>query len=822
MISTELDFDPYVVWLQVQSSQRPLNAYEILGLEPFENNPTRLRVATTRKREMLAAKRPDADPETWQALNAELEAAIVTLQSSERKAVLDATLRRRGLGPTTAESSFIVAPPPTHNGENLVCRKCQKENPPQRRFCAGCGDSLWEKCPNCSAEHSANERFCGTCGAEVQGKHEEQAQALQAKLEQARALREAHRYERAISLLRSVAAIEDRRHAALAETALAETVRTEAAEKRQKDLAAIALNQGQELLARQSFEAAVQVLDSIPEPMRTREINECLERAKSQWKELLALSGEIRLLVEAKRTTELFPKIERLLALKPDHAQAQKLAAQLRDQLLAAAAKRLNEHLYADALKLLEQIPEFIQNEEVNTTIDKALELSVLLSELRLAPLATPATLALAQKLAKFAPTNAEAAKLVEELKARAVTRPEQSRFAAPVWIKPPQRTRLVLPVDWLGYFTRLTCEDAAAAKTLRESPGQFFVALGLALQGIEEADTAVNLMPAEKTSLLSKLPFSFGKKGPSAAWGLDLGESGLRAIKLNKDAKSGAIQLETCEFIPHAQPLAQIEKTLEREVVAMATLKDFLSRAKTEGARIVAGIASQRVLGRFFELPPMPGKKVAEAVQYEAKHQIPVPLEELTWAYHIQGQAPATVSKEPDERPRKILLVASRLSHAQAQAALFKAAGITVDELVPDCVALHNAFQYDFHTEQQKTAALLDVGFDATNFVVSGPRNLWFRSFGMGGETFTQALVKHFQLTREQAEELKLKPAKARRYSLYCATQDPLFVQFVSEVERSLASYSRYNSAQPVERLYGVGGAFQTHGLLRYLRWGK
>jgi Tfp pilus assembly PilM family ATPase len=152
----------------------------------------------------------------------------------------------------------------------------------------------------------------------------------------------------------------------------------------------------------------------------------------------------------------------------------------------------------------------------------------------------------------------------------------------------------------------------------------------------------------------------------------------------------------------------------------------------------------------------------------------------------------------------------------------MFKAAGINVDELVPDSVALHNAFQFEFHAEQQKTAALLDVGFDSTKFVVSGPRNLWFRTFGTGGESFTQGLVRQFQLTREQAEELKRNPAKARRYSLYYTTQEPLLVQMVSEVERSLASYSRYNCAEPVERLYGLGGAFQTYGLLRYLRWGK
>lgn len=806
MLSTELDFDPYAAWLQVPSNRRPLNPYELLGLEIFEANQARLKTAIVRKREMLLAKRLGADPEIWHALQDELEAAIGTLQSSERKAVLDATLRRRGGSATNLNAA---TPPAAASGDTLACRHCQKENPAQRRFCGGCGQSLWEKCPACSTEYSSNEKFCGSCGAEVQGKREEQERELQNKLEQARALMAAHRYERALSLLRGIAAIEDRRFAAFADSALAEIIRAEAGEKRQKDLAAIALAQGEELLAARSYEGALQVLSSIPEPMRTAEVNERLERADSQWQELLALNGEVRVLLKEKRTAELFPKLERLLALKPDHAQAQKLATQLREQLVAAATKRLQEHQYSDALKLLEQIPSFSRNEEVELLQDKALELSMLLSELRLAPLALPATLALAQKLVKIAPTNKEAARQAEDFKARVAAKPEHARFPAPVWGKTPPRTRVQLPVDWLGYFTRLACEDPADAKTLRESPGQFFVALGLALQGLDEADIALNLLPNERSSLLSKLPFSFGKKEATAAWGLDLSESGLNAIRLSKDARSGALKLEACEHI-------------RSEGVAAKTLEAFLERRKTDGARVVASLAGQRVLGRFFHLPPMPAKKVGETVQFEARHQIPVPLEELTWAYDVLGKTPKAGNKATDEQPRRILLIAVRLAHAREQAELFKSAGITLDELAPDCLALHNGFQFELGGEESRPQALLDVGFDSTNFLVSSPRNLWFRSFGLGGENFTQALLKHFQLTREQGEELKRNPAKARRYSLYCATQEPLFLQLVSEIERSLSSYGRLNSVDPVSRLYGLGGAFQTHGLLRFLRWGK
>src|SRR5205823_11206235 len=132
------------------------------------------------------------------------------------------------------------------------------------------------------------------------------------------------------------------------------------------------------------------------------------------------------------------------------------------------------------------------------------------LMELRLAPLATADALSVAQKLVKIAPGNQEAARQVKELETRITAKPGHPRLAAPAWAAPPMQTRVQMPVDWLGYFTRSACDDASVANMLRQRPGQFFVALGLALQGIEEADIALNLLPEEKSGMLGKLQFSF------------------------------------------------------------------------------------------------------------------------------------------------------------------------------------------------------------------------------------------------------------------------------------------------------------------------
>jgi type IV pilus assembly protein PilM len=347
-----------------------------------------------------------------------------------------------------------------------------------------------------------------------------------------------------------------------------------------------------------------------------------------------------------------------------------------------------------------------------------------------------------------------------------------------------------------------------AAAPVLDAHPGQFFVALGLALQALGMGDIALDLTPQEKAGLLTldlTKSLALGRKC-TAAWGLDLSGSALKAIKLV--AEGSAVQIAAAEFLQGQSPLAQ-----------------FAERAgDLKGTRIAAGLPGQRVLGRFFELPPMPAKKLTDAIAYEAGHQLPIPLAELCWASHVQD---APEGSAADQSPRRILVVAARASYVRERIGTFHAAGIRPDLLTADCLALHNAlvhemFARDIGARPRAAIGGLDVGAANTNMVISSPRSVWFRTIGVGGDQFTAQLVRQFGLTQDEAEQLKREPAKARRYSTLRDALQPTLAQLASEVDCSLATYAKLFPEYSVRQLYGLGGAFQTHGLLRQLRRGN
>src|SRR5262249_31612018 len=49
----------------------------------------------------------------------------------------------------------------------MQCPRCQRENPPQAKFCRGCGQRLASRCAQCGTELTPDDQFCMECGAPV-------------------------------------------------------------------------------------------------------------------------------------------------------------------------------------------------------------------------------------------------------------------------------------------------------------------------------------------------------------------------------------------------------------------------------------------------------------------------------------------------------------------------------------------------------------------------------------------------------------------------------------------------------------------------------
>lgn len=702
-------------------------------------------------------------------------------------------------------------------GNDLICGYCGQENVSTRSFCGRCGQPLWETCPECKTPHRHGERFCGSCGTDLERELGERRRRCETLLQEARQLREQQDFERAIFRLKGLQQITDARLLTFAEQAQALFEEIAAERDRCQQAAVNAVRQAEEHLKHRRYAEAATVLLRVPESVRDDTAARLLAEAESKRDEVEALKDDIRQALQEKALHELPAKIERLLELKPGHEMAVRLTGQLREKMLTAAKKKLAGCEYAAAVKLLAQIPSSAADVEVEKLRDRARELDWLREDLKLSPIADPPLLGLADRLVRLSPDDVQAQRLADELRSRLASSPSERRAAALPWA-PPRSYRYGFPVQpWVG-LQRIACSAAAEAE-MRKSAGRFFVACGLALQGLDQGAISINLRPAPETGLLQKLNL-LKRKSPTAAWGLDFGATSLRTVHLTYERQRSAVILDAAQTFEYRRVLTMVSDEAEQWQLKKEALVQFAAQHQLEGQRIALGVSGIQTLGRFVELPPVEPKKLEETVRRESDFQFPLPLSELAWGHQL---LPRPAEAAPDTAPYPAVFQAVRQYHIDNLVRLGEEAGLHVDVVQSECLALHNLAVYDFFDDDQTAAkspalALLDVGADVTNLVISSPSRVWFRSIAFGGETFTNLLVRPFKLTREQAELLKREPARARRvYQIYDLFE-PDLAHLAEEVARSLATFRRQLPGQAVQRMFGVGGGFQLHGLLRHL----
>ena len=288
------------------------------------------------------------------------------------------------------------------------------------------------------------------------------------------------------------------------------------------------------------YEQAAITLERVVEPYRNDELRELLDRVRAQQVEMLTLVAEIRRDVAEKRTEGLLPKVEELLRLKPDHAQGQSLLEKLRplehkrklhdrEIIYQAAAKCLARYDYAAALESLLQIDAEVRTPQLVKLIDdtrgKADEAAWLVRDLSEAVIYDEHLLAVAERLIKLRPGDAEVIKLADRLRKRE-TAAAPAGNAKDLWPKPPAESIWGPPLETITHFSRIDVSSLDSESL--KNPAEFCVAAGLALQGLGQARLRINLFPPEKSGLLSLLK-SRTRKKPKAAWGIDVGRAALR-----------------------------------------------------------------------------------------------------------------------------------------------------------------------------------------------------------------------------------------------------------------------------------------------------
>ena len=306
--------------------------------------------------------------------------------------------------------------------------------------------------------------------------------------------------------------------------------------------------------------------------------------------------------------------------------------------------------------------------------------------------------------------------------------------------------------------------------------------------------------------------------------WGIDLGQCALKAIRL--EMKDGQPVATAFEYIEHPKILSQPDA--DPDELSREALNQFLSRNQIRGDIIAISVPGQSGLARFVKLPPVDEKKIADIVKFEAKQQIPFPLDEVVWDFQrlnkgdvIDGLALET----------EIGLFAMKRDMVTRAISQFKEVGVEVHLVQMAPLALCNFVSYDLLSKSVDNLAeendddvecivALEIGTDSSNLVITnGGRIIWQRPIPIGGNHFTRALTKEMKLTFAKAEHLKKNAAKSPELKKILSSLKQVLNDFVGEVQRSLGYFTNTHRNAQILYMIGLGNAFRLPGLQKFLQ---
>ena len=113
--------------------------------------------------------------------------------------------------------------------------------------------------------------------------------------------------------------------------------------------------------------------------------------------------------------------------------------------------------------------------------------------------------------------------------------------------------------------------------------------------------------------------------------WGIDIGQSALKALHCVREGEQ--LTADAFDYVEYPKILSQPES--DPEALVREALEQFLSRNQiTREDKVAISVPGQSGLAKFFKPPPVDVKKIPDIVRYEAKQQIPFPLDDVIWDF--------------------------------------------------------------------------------------------------------------------------------------------------------------------------------------------
>jgi type IV pilus assembly protein PilM len=299
----------------------------------------------------------------------------------------------------------------------------------------------------------------------------------------------------------------------------------------------------------------------------------------------------------------------------------------------------------------------------------------------------------------------------------------------------------------------------------------------------------------------------------PKGVVGLDIGSSAVKLVEL-KERKAGEFHLQRLGVEP-LSPEAIVDGSIMDSSLVVDAIHKLNDHTKVKGTQYATSLSGHSVIIKKIQLPAVSQEELAESIQWEAEQYIPFDINDVRLDYVVLTEG------EPGRDTMEVLLVAVKRDKVNDYVSVISQTGKTPALVDVDAFAVQNAYEINYDLDPRKVVALINTGASVTNInVLARGSTVFWRDISFGGNQFTEALQREFNLSFDQAEALK-RGQPVDRYTLSDARAvlDTVSNELAGEIRKTFDFFSATSSEGPVDELVVSGGCALTPNLLQVLR---
>ena len=293
---------------------------------------------------------------------------------------------------------------------------------------------------------------------------------------------------------------------------------------------------------------------------------------------------------------------------------------------------------------------------------------------------------------------------------------------------------------------------------------------------------------------------------------GLDIGSSAVKLVEL-KDRK-GSFQLQKVA-VEALSPEAIVDGSIMDSSLVVDAIHKLNDQAKVKNPNFATSLSGHSVIIKKIQVPAMSQEELAESIQWEAEQYIPFDINDVRLDYVVLTEA------APGEGQMDVLLVAVKRDKVNDYMSVISQAGRTPALVDVDAFALQNCYEVNYDLDPLKVVALVNMGAAVTNInILARGQTVFWRDLSFGGNQFTEALQREYNLAFDQAEALK-RGQSVDRYTTADARPvlDAVSTEMAGEIQKTFDFFAATSAEGPVDELVVAGGCALTPNLLQILR---